>query len=160
MSACTFFGHRDCPEFIYPQLVYFIRELVLKNNVRHFYVGTQGNFDNLAYRALKELQDTFQEVIVFRVLAYKPRGNSIPDSMLPEGIEAIPPKYAIPWRNRWMISRSDYVTTTRCSIALSILVLNLEKMARGSLRRLLGLLYGIILGLLTPKNNLTIVSGG
>lgn len=111
MSACTFFGHRDCPEFIYPQLVYFIRELVLNNNVRHFYVGTQGNFDNLAYRALKELQDTFQEVIVFRVLAYKPRGNSIPDSMLPEGIEAIPPKYAIPWRNRWMISRSDYVIT-------------------------------------------------
>ena len=79
--------------------------------MRHFYVGTQGNFDNLAYRALKELQDTFQEVIVFRVLAYKPRGNSIPDSMLPEGIEAIPPKYAIPWRNRWMISRSDYVIT-------------------------------------------------
>ena len=111
MSACTFFGHRDCPEFIYPQLVYFIRELVLKNNVRHFYVGTQGNFDNLAYRALKELQDTFQEVIVFRVLAYKPRGNSIPDSMLPEGIGAIPPKYAISWRNRWMISRSDYVIT-------------------------------------------------
>lgn len=111
MSACTFFGHRDCPEFIYPQLVYFIRELVLNNNVRHFYVGTQGNFDNLAYRALKELQDTFQEVIVFRVLAYKPRGNSIPDSMLPEGIEAIHPKYAIPWRNRWMISRSDYVIT-------------------------------------------------
>ena len=101
MSACTFFGHRDCPEFIYPQLVYFIRELVLNNNVRHFYVGTQGNFDNLAYRALKELHDTFQEVIVFRVLAYKPRGNSIPDSMLPEGIEAIHPKYAIPWRNRW-----------------------------------------------------------
>ena len=111
MSACTFFGHRDCPEFIYPQLVYFIRELVLNNNVRHFYVGTQGNFDNLAYRALKELHDTFQEVIVFRVLAYKPRGNSIPDSMLPEGIEAIHPKYAIPWRNRWMISRSDYVIT-------------------------------------------------
>lgn len=111
MSACTFFGHRDCPEFIYPQLVYFIRELVLNNNVRHFYVGTQGNFDYLAYRALKELQDTFQEVIVFRVLAYKPRGNSIPDSMLPEGIEAIHPKYAIPWRNRWMISRSDYVIT-------------------------------------------------
>ena len=56
--------------------------------------------------------------------------------------------------------RTKLDTTTRCSIALSILVLNLEKMARGSLRRLLGLLYGIILGLLTPKNNLTIVLGG
>ena len=56
--------------------------------------------------------------------------------------------------------RTKLDTTTRCSIALSILVLNLEKMARGSLRRLLGLLYGIILGLLTPKNNLTFVSGG
>ena len=56
--------------------------------------------------------------------------------------------------------RTKLDTTTRCSIALSILVLNLEKMARGSLRRLLGLLYGIFLGLLTPKNNLTIVSGG
>ncbi len=30
-------------------------------------------------------------------------------SMLPEGIEAVHPKYAIVWRNRWMLQRADYV---------------------------------------------------
>jgi hypothetical protein len=31
------------------------------------------------------------------------------DTMLPEGIETIHPRYAISWRNNWMIKQSDYV---------------------------------------------------
>ena len=31
------------------------------------------------------------------------------DTMLPEGIEAVHPRYAIDWRNRWMLQRSDFV---------------------------------------------------
>ena len=56
--------------------------------------------------------------------------------------------------------RTKLDTTTRCSIALSLLVLNLEKLARGSLRRFLGFLYGVISMLLKPKNNLITVSCG
>ena len=56
--------------------------------------------------------------------------------------------------------RTKLDTTTRCSIALSLLVLNLEKLARGSLRRFLEFLYGVISMLLNPKNNLITVSCG
>jgi hypothetical protein len=31
--------------------------------------------------------------------------------MLPEGIETVPKRFAISWRNKWMLSRADYVVT-------------------------------------------------
>ena len=31
------------------------------------------------------------------------------DRILPEGIERVHPRYAIVWRNNWMIDKSDYV---------------------------------------------------
>ena len=31
--------------------------------------------------------------------------------MLPEGIESVPPRFAISWRNRWMLRQSDHVVT-------------------------------------------------
>lgn len=33
------------------------------------------------------------------------------DTMLPEGIETVHPRFAISWRNKWMIKQSDYVVT-------------------------------------------------
>ena len=33
------------------------------------------------------------------------------DTILPEGIENVPPRYAISWRNSWMLRRSDFVVT-------------------------------------------------
>jgi hypothetical protein len=31
------------------------------------------------------------------------------DTMLPEGIESVHPRYAISWRNNWMLQHSEYV---------------------------------------------------
>lgn len=33
------------------------------------------------------------------------------NSMLPEGIETVPKRFAISWRNKWMLNQSDYVIT-------------------------------------------------
>jgi len=33
------------------------------------------------------------------------------DTLLPEGIEHVHPRFAISWRNKWMIRQSDYVVT-------------------------------------------------
>ena len=49
------------------------------------------------------------------VLAYMP-GQLIEymdfsDTMLPEGIEGIHPRFAISWRNNWMLRKADYVVT-------------------------------------------------
>ena len=47
------------------------------------------------------------------VLAYMPqeKNDSVDcsDTMLPEGIESVHPRYAISWRNNWMLRQSDYV---------------------------------------------------
>ena len=32
----------------------------------------------------------------------------IENTLLPEGIENVPPRFAISWRNKWMLERSDY----------------------------------------------------
>ena len=110
MSACTFFGHGDCPETKYTNILQAIQNLIKEKKVTTFYVGTQGNFDSLVYRALCCLQADYLQIRIYRVLAYLPNGNDIiPDSILPEGIELVHPRYAISWRNRWMIEHSDYV---------------------------------------------------
>lgn len=110
MLACTFFGHKDCPETKYSNILQAIQNLITKKNITTFYVGTQGNFDSLVYRALCCLRADYPQIRIYRVLAYLPKDDSlISDSILPEGIELIHPRYAISWRNRWMIKRSDYV---------------------------------------------------
>lgn len=110
MSACTFFGHKDCPETKYSNILQAIQYLITEKKVLSFYVGTQGNFDSLVYRALCSLRANFPQIGIYRVLAYFPKDNClIPDSILPEGIELLHPRYAISWRNRWMIERSDFV---------------------------------------------------
>ena len=110
MSACTFFGHGDCPETKYSNILQAIQNLITEKKVLTFYVGTQGNFDSLVYRALCCLRTYFPHIRVYRVLAYMPKDNGlIPDSILPEGVELVHQRYAISWRNRWMIERSDYV---------------------------------------------------
>ena len=116
MAACTFFGHRDCPESIKVNLKKEIERLICDHQVNTFYVGTQGSFDRMAYNALNELRKKYSHIKVFRVLAYMPRNDAVSndeaqseDTILPEGIERVHPRYAIVWRNNWMIDRSEYV---------------------------------------------------
>lgn len=116
MGACTFFGHRDCPSSIKGKLHKEIDRLICNHGVDTFYVGTQGNFDRMAYAALVELRQRYRYIKVYRVLAYMPKLSDIAqdrsvldDTILPEGIENSHPRYAIVHRNNWMIDRSDYV---------------------------------------------------
>lgn len=110
MSACTFFGHRDCPSNIQDKLSAAIERLVTRRGVDTFYVGTQGAFDRLVYTALSDARERY-DIKVYRVLAYMPNPNDadIADTILPEGLENVPPRYAIVKRNEWMLNRCDYV---------------------------------------------------
>ena len=108
MFACTFFGHGDSPDGLFLILKDTIVNLLIHHQVTVFYVGTHGNFDTMAYRAVKELQVEYPEIRVYRVLAYMPK-EEVPDSLFPEGVELVHPKYAISWRNKWMLDHSAYV---------------------------------------------------
>lgn len=111
MSACTFFGHKECPNKILDKIYNEIENLIIKHNVTTFYVGNQGNFDILAYNALTSIKDKYPNINIYIVLAYIPNHNNenLSNSIIPEGIELIHPRYAISKRNTWMIEHSEYV---------------------------------------------------
>ena len=94
MSACTFFGHRDCPDSIMSILRETLARLITEEGVDCFYIGNQGNFDAMVYRVLCELRNIYTHISVTVVLAYMPTEEIAnkygSDTILPEGIEAVP----------------------------------------------------------------------
>ena len=115
MSACTFLGHRDCPDTIKPRLRQVLVDLIENYNVDMFYVGNQGRFDAIVRSELRDLQHEYPQINYAVVQAYMPgkqtEYDDYSDTMLPEGIESVHPQYAISWRNNWMLKKSDYVVT-------------------------------------------------
>ena len=111
--TCTFFGHRDTPQTVKPLLREVLMDLIEHQGVTRFYVGNQGSFDRMAADLLKELSEA-ADIRYEIVLAYMPKTNGSFDeapTILPDGIEAVPPRFAIEYRNKWMIERSDIVVT-------------------------------------------------
>ena len=115
MAVCTFFGHRECSDSIKTKLREVLIDLITNHNVDMFYVGNQGQFDAIVRGALRELREECPQINYAVVLAYIPgkqtEYDDYSDTMLPEGIESVHPRYAISWRNNWMLKQSDYVVT-------------------------------------------------
>ncbi len=109
---CTFFGHRDCPERIRPELKRAITELIETKGVNVFYVGNHGAFDTMALSVLKEIKHEYQHIDYAVVLAYIPADSSVADplhTLLPDGIEAVPKRFSISYRNNWMLKHATFV---------------------------------------------------
>ena len=112
MATVTFFGHSDAPKRIEPTLRLALVDLIEKKNSNLFYVGNQGNFDAMVRRQLEDLAQTYP--ITYKiVLAYMPGKNDEPDehTVLPEGLETVPRRFAISRRNKWMLDQADTVVT-------------------------------------------------
>ena len=111
---CTFFRHRDTPAEIRPLLRTVLLELIEQRGVDRFCVGCQGNFDAMARELLRELERS-RGIRYEVVLAALPKQTDTTidqyHTLLPEGIENAPPRFAIDFRNRWMVDRSDIVVT-------------------------------------------------
>jgi len=116
-KVCTFFGHRNCPNTIKPKLYRVLVDLIENHAVDLFYVGKQGAFDAVVYSVLKELSAIYPHIRYAVVLERMPSKQiefdsiDYSDTLLPEGIETVYPRFAISWRNNWMIKQSDYVVT-------------------------------------------------
>ena len=115
MAACTFFGHRDCPDDIKPKLRAVLIDLIINHDVDMFYVGHQGQFDAYVHSELKRLKQEYPQINYAVVLAYMPgkktEYDDYSDTVLPEGIESVHPHYAISWRNNRMLQQADFVIT-------------------------------------------------
>ncbi len=115
MAVCTFFGHRECPETIKPVLKNTLADLIVNHGVDLFYVGNQGQFDAYVRAILRELVQKYPQTHYAVVLAYMPGARNeyedFSDTMLPEGIESVHPRFAISWRNDWLLRQTDFVVT-------------------------------------------------
>ena len=110
--TCTFFGHRDAPKEIEPALRLTLIDLIENKNATVFYVGNHGNFDAMVRRQLEDLSKTYP-IKYYVVLAYMPSKNDEPNehTILPEGIETVPRRFAFNFRNKWMLDKADIVVT-------------------------------------------------
>lgn len=116
MAVCTFFGHRDCPASIKPKLRAVVEELIVRYGVDRFYVGRQGTFDAMARVVLQEIAVEYPYISYSVVLERLPgpRDKAVWDSsdtIFPEGLETVPPRFAISKRNNWMLKQADFVVT-------------------------------------------------
>ena len=74
--------------------------LIETEGVTSFFVGNQGAFDAAVQSVLRDLQSNYPAITCTVVLAYMPRQpeNDGLATMLPEGIEKVPKRFAISWR--------------------------------------------------------------
>jgi len=99
--TCCFFGHKETPSSIYPKLEEAIEKLILEQNVTSFLFGNQGQFDSMVLRAARKLKSKYPHISYNVVLAYMPKEKEeyqtyeFGETMLPEGIESVHPRYAI-----------------------------------------------------------------
>ena len=112
--VCTFFGHKDTPKEIEPAIRSTLIDLIENKNVTVFYVGNNGNFDTMVRRQLEDLSQTYP-ITYSVVLAYLPTEknnyDNLTNTIYPEGLEIVPKRFAISWRNKWMIQQTDIVVT-------------------------------------------------
>ena len=114
--TCTFFGHKYVPQSVEPVLRSLLIDLIEKEGADLFYVGNHGAFDAMVRRVLRNLSKRYP-LTYHVVLAYMPQKSDpldptdYSDTILPEGVENVPRRFAISFRNRWMVERADVVVT-------------------------------------------------
>lgn len=110
----TFFGHKDTPKEAEPALWATLVDLIKNHNATEFYVGNNGNFDIMVCHQLKDLSQLYP-ISYSVVLAYLPTNknkcNELTSTIFPEGIEFAPKRFAVSYRNKWMIQQSDMIIT-------------------------------------------------
>ncbi len=114
-QVCSFFGHHDTSPEVRPKLRETILSLIAEEGIYNFLVGNHGAFDGMVYTVLKELREQYPNICFNVVLAYMPGKkedyNFVDpmDTLYPEGLEAVPKRFAISWRNDWMLKQSQIV---------------------------------------------------
>lgn len=114
--VCCFFGHCYTPDSVRPVLKNEILRILSHTESVVFYVGNHGNFDRMVRSVMKELIQEGKSINYAVVLAYMPDAlgefddpEEYKDTLYPTGLESVPKRFAISWRNNWMVEQADMV---------------------------------------------------
>ena len=115
-KTVCFFGHHDAPDDIQDKLQHEIRSLIINENAQKFYVGNHGRFDYMVLKVLREIKAEYPNIDYSVVLAYMPDRPAdehafikTEETVFPDGLENVPKRFGILWRNDWMLKQSDTV---------------------------------------------------
>lgn len=123
-KICAFFGHREIPENLAPQLQAAIRRAICEFGITEFWDGGYGQFDNLAAETVAQLKEEYPHIILRLIRAYPPKYSGTPtpfdSSHCPSFLDQFPGKWRIPRRNLYMAEQCDlaicYVTHAESTI--------------------------------------------
>lgn len=109
----AFFGHKDTPSAVKPLLEQTVQRLIEENEEITFLVGTHGAFDLMAQSVLGQALQEYPQITCHIVLSYIPVGKdseqyALP-TLVPEGIESVPKRFAISFSNSYMVNECDTV---------------------------------------------------
>ena len=95
------------------KILHLLKQKVGKCSV-DFFLGGYGGFDQFAYRCVKKFQKEYGNAKLILITPYlnAPRADDCKklfDLIIYPELEKIPPKYAIVYRNRWMVEQADLI---------------------------------------------------
>lgn len=115
----TFCGHRDFSrEDEYERKILDLLTEKVGDSPADFYLGDYGTFDSFAYKCCRKYKKTHPNVMLFLVTPYitieyqrnvLERKKIMYDGIIYPEIEDKPLKFAISYRNKWMVDKADYV---------------------------------------------------
>ena len=114
----TFFGHAQFPTVHqFEQTVLLLLEKNVDDREVVFYLGNQGEFDAFAYSCCKKYQSMHSHASLILITPYLPQNNSSKsnhifsqyDEVIYPEIEEKPKRFAIKYRNKWMVDHADLV---------------------------------------------------
>ena len=119
MRIC-FFGHSEFygSDEVKRELISILKEYTGKEDC-DFLFGGYGKFDDFAYRCVREICSTnhIKTLFITPYITESYLKNQLEyhkskyDEVIYPGIENVPLKFAITFRNRWMVESSDLVIT-------------------------------------------------
>ena len=114
-KLCFMFGHSSAPGCILPEIENAIERMYTEHGVRSFVVGRYGSFDHLAGRAVKNKKKEHSDICLRLLLPYHPAlrpytpSEGFDGTLYPEGMETVPPRFAIVKANQLMVKDADAV---------------------------------------------------
>ena len=115
----TFCGHSNFLSSVeYEEKILRLLEELVRDSHADIYLGGYGEFDNFAYRCCKKFQQHHKNISIVFITPYitleyqKHHLNVLKDlydSIIYPQIEDKPLRFAITYRNRWMIEKADFV---------------------------------------------------
>lgn len=115
MKSCFFIGHREANESLLPRLELEIERLITEENVRYFYVGGYGGFDQISAAAVKRAKQKHPDIVLMLMLPYHPAERPIEKppgydgTYYPEGLEKTPRPFAIVKANQLMVDSCEWL---------------------------------------------------